>query len=145
MYSRADVKAITDKIFNMAQGHEVQVDITGAERSGTRWANSTITTNLIQYDRQLTLTVRTGNRSGSAFTRDFSDAGLKVGDQIVEVNSRNVLMTLAPHVAALLRVQEGLHLVVTDNAAGFAKYAPPTPLFPLQHSLWPHCRPVSVA
>lgn len=82
MYSRADVKAITDKIFNMAQGHEVQVSLTGAERSGTRWANSTITTNLIQYDRQLTMTVRSGNRAGTALTRDVSDAGLQ--DAITE-------------------------------------------------------------
>jgi predicted Zn-dependent protease len=77
MYSREQVKAITDKIFNMAQGADVEVDLTGAERSGTRWANSTITTNLIQYDRQLTLTVRVGDKVASAFTRDFSDTGLK--------------------------------------------------------------------
>ncbi len=77
MYSREQVKAITDKIFNMAQGHDVEVSLTGAERSGTRWANSTITTNLIQYDRQLTLTVRVGEKVASAFTRDFSDNGLK--------------------------------------------------------------------
>ena len=77
MYSRDDVKAITDKIFNMATGHEVEVDLSGSERSGTRWANSTITTNLIQYDRQLSITVRSGGRQGGATTRDFSDAGLK--------------------------------------------------------------------
>ena len=52
MYSREEVKAITDKIFNMAKGADaVEVDLTGGERSGTRWANSTITTNLVQYDR----------------------------------------------------------------------------------------------
>jgi predicted Zn-dependent protease len=77
MYSREEVKAITDKIFNMAQGADVEVELTGAERSGTRWANSTITTNLIQYDRQLTINVRLGDKTGSAFTRDFSDNGLK--------------------------------------------------------------------
>ncbi len=77
MYSRDEVKAITDKIFNMAQGHDVEVDLTGSERSGTRWANSTITTNLIQYDRSLTLTVRVGEKVASATTRDFSDNGLK--------------------------------------------------------------------
>jgi predicted Zn-dependent protease len=77
MYSREEVKAITDKIFNMAQGADLQVDLTGAERSGTRWANSTITTNLIQYDRQLTVTARIGDKVGNAFTRDFSDNGLK--------------------------------------------------------------------
>ena len=80
MYSRDDVKAITDKVFNMARSAgatETQADLSGGERSGTRWANSTITTNLIQYDRSISVTVRVGNREGSAFTRDFSDAGLK--------------------------------------------------------------------
>ncbi len=80
MYSRDDVKAITDKVFTLAQAQgatDTQVDLSGGERSGTRWANSTITTNLIQYDRQLTVTVRVGLREGSAFTRDFSDTGLR--------------------------------------------------------------------
>jgi predicted Zn-dependent protease len=80
MYSRDDVKAITDRFFNVARSAgatETQADLSGGERSGTRWANSTITTNLIQYDRSISVTVRVGNREGSAFTRDFSDAGLK--------------------------------------------------------------------
>ncbi len=88
MYSRDEVKAITDKIFNMAQGHDVEVDLTGNERSGTRWANSSITTNLIQFDRQLTINVRVGQKAGSAFTRDFSDTGLKeaVTEAIADAN-----------------------------------------------------------
>jgi predicted Zn-dependent protease len=78
MYSRDEVKAITDKIFNMAKGAEsVEVDLSGSERSGTRWANSTITTNLVQFDRQLTISVRIGQKAASASTRDFSDAGLQ--------------------------------------------------------------------
>jgi predicted Zn-dependent protease len=77
MYSRDEVKAITDKIFNMAKADAVEVDLSGTERSGTRWANSTITTNLVQYDRQLTIAVRVGQKTASAFTRDFSDAGLQ--------------------------------------------------------------------
>jgi predicted Zn-dependent protease len=104
MYSRADVKAITDKIFNMAQGHEVQVSLTGAERSGTRWANSTITTNLIQYDRQLTLTVRSNNRSGSATTRDFSDTGLK--EAVTEAIAEAKGAAEAPDAAEWLGAQE---------------------------------------
>jgi predicted Zn-dependent protease len=77
MYTREQAKAIVDKVLNMATADAVEVNLTGGERSGTRWANSSITTNLVQYDRQVTVTVRLGQKSGSADTRDFSDAGLR--------------------------------------------------------------------
>jgi predicted Zn-dependent protease len=77
MYTREEVKATVDKVINMAKADAVEVNLTGSERSGTRWANSSITTNLVQFDRQVTATVRIGQKSGSANTRDFSDAGLK--------------------------------------------------------------------
>jgi predicted Zn-dependent protease len=76
MYSRDELKALTDKVLNLAKGDGAEVEFTGGERSGTRWANSTITTNLIQFDQQLTLTVRQGSRSGSATTREFDDESL---------------------------------------------------------------------
>jgi predicted Zn-dependent protease len=77
MYTREEVKAVTDKVLNMARADAVEVNLSGGERSGTRWANSSITTNLVQYDRQVTVNVRIGQKTGSANTRDFSDAGLK--------------------------------------------------------------------
>ncbi len=77
MYSRDELKALTDKVLNLVKADGVEVEFTGGERSGTRWANSTITTNLIQFDQQLTLTVRNGNKSGSATTREFDDESLK--------------------------------------------------------------------
>ena len=77
MYTRDEAKAITDKILNMAKADAVEVDLSGGERSGTRWANSTITTNLVQYDRNVSVTLYKGQRSGFASTRDFSDAGLQ--------------------------------------------------------------------
>src|SRR5688572_30739414 len=77
MYTRDQAKAIVDKVLNMATADAVEVNLTGIERSGTRWANSSITTNLVQYDRQVTVTVRLGQKTGTAETRDFTDAGLK--------------------------------------------------------------------
>src|SRR5262249_36100815 len=47
------------------------------ERSGTRWANSSITTNLVQFDQNLSITVRVGQKSGNATTREFDDESLK--------------------------------------------------------------------
>jgi predicted Zn-dependent protease len=77
MYSRDEAKALTDKTINMAKADAVEVTLTGGERSGTRWANSSITTNLVQYDRQLSVTVRLGQKQGTAATRDFTDGGIK--------------------------------------------------------------------
>ena len=91
MYTRDEVKAITDKIFNMAKGADaVEVDLTGSERSGTRWANSTITTNLVQFDRQLTITVRIGQKTANVSTRDFSDTALQasVNEAIEDAKGR---------------------------------------------------------
>jgi predicted Zn-dependent protease len=80
MYSREEIKALTDKVMTMAraakaEGIELQFD--GGERSGTRWANSSITTNLIQFDQVLSITVRAGNKSGNATTREFDDESLQ--------------------------------------------------------------------
>jgi predicted Zn-dependent protease len=92
MYTREQVKAIVDKVINMAGSDAaVEVTVTGSERSGTRWANSSITTNLVQYDRQVNATIRLGQKSGSANTRDFSDAGLKamVDEALTETRAAN--------------------------------------------------------
>src|SRR5580704_1769726 len=85
MYTRDQVKSYVDKVINMAKADAVEVTLSGGERSGTRWANSSITTNLVQYDRNISVTVRFGQKSGSANTRDFSDAGLQtMVDEAVE-------------------------------------------------------------
>src|SRR5215210_773393 len=77
MYSREEVKAITDKILNMAKADAVEVDFSGGERSATRFANSTITANMVQFDRQVSVGIHLGNKVGSASTRQFDDASLK--------------------------------------------------------------------
>ncbi len=77
MYSRDEIKALTDKVLNMAKADAVEVNFDGGERSATRWANSSITVNMVQYDQQLTLNVRHGAKHGSASTREFDDESLK--------------------------------------------------------------------
>src|SRR5882762_10011580 len=77
MYSRDEIKALTDKVLNMAKADAVEVNFDGGERSATRWANSSITVNMVQYDQQLTLNVRHGQKQGSASTREFDDVSLK--------------------------------------------------------------------
>src|SRR5215831_16038245 len=77
MYSREEVKALTDKVLNMAKADAVEVEFTGGERAGTRWANSTITVNLVQLDQQLSVNLRLGNKVGTASTREFDDDSLR--------------------------------------------------------------------
>ena len=80
MFNRDEIKALTDKVLTMARdakadGAEVSFD--GGERSATRWANSSITTNLVQYDQNVSVTVRVGQKSGNATTRELDDESLK--------------------------------------------------------------------
>jgi predicted Zn-dependent protease len=77
MYSRDEVKAITDKVLDMVQADAAEVDFSGGERSATRFANSTITANMVQFDRQVSVTIHKGTRTGTASTRQFDDASLK--------------------------------------------------------------------
>src|ERR1041384_638979 len=107
MYTREEAKALTDKVLGMAKSVDsIEVNLTGGERSGTRWANSTITTNLVQYDRNVTATVRIGQKTGNASTRDFSDAGLKamVDEAVAEAQKAND----SPNLPELLGAQDYL-------------------------------------
>ena len=106
MYTREEARALVDKVIALgtaAKADTVEVNLTGGERSGTRWANSSITTNLVQYDRQITATVRMGQKQGNATTRDFSDAGLqKMIDEAVARRLRNAPFPTDP--AAIRRL-----------------------------------------
>jgi len=77
MFSREQVKALTDKILNLAKADAVEIDFTGGERSATRFANSTITANMVQFDQQVTISVSYGQKTASASTREFNDESLK--------------------------------------------------------------------
>jgi len=76
-YSREQVKAITDKILGMCKADGVEVEFQGGERSATRYANSTITANLVEHDQQVEITVYYGQKSASTTTHQFDDASLK--------------------------------------------------------------------
>jgi predicted Zn-dependent protease len=77
MYSREEVKAITDRVIDMAKAETVEVEFNGGERSATRFASSNITANMVQFDRNVAITVHLGNKAGTATVRDFDDATLK--------------------------------------------------------------------
>ena len=77
MYSREEIKALTDKVLNMTKADAVEVDFNGGERSATRWANSTITVNMVQFDQQLTVDRLDGSKPARASTREFDDESLK--------------------------------------------------------------------
>ena len=77
MYSRDEIRALSDKVLNITKANAVEVEFNGGERSATRWANSNITVNLVQLDQQLSVAVRLGQQAGSAATREFDDDSLK--------------------------------------------------------------------
>ena len=83
-YSREQVKAITDKILNMCKADAVEVEFSGGERSATRYANSTITANLVEHDQQVEITVYFGQKSASTTTHQFDDASLKAAIEQVQ-------------------------------------------------------------
>ena len=86
MYSREEVKAITDKVMNMAKGDAVEVEFNGGERSATRYANSNITANMVQFDRNVNVTIHLGARSGSSSARELDDASLQ--EAVAEATKR---------------------------------------------------------
>ena len=76
-YSKDEIKQITDKILNMCKADAVEVRFSGGERSATRYANSSITANLIEHDQEAQITVRFGQKSATATTHQFDDDTLK--------------------------------------------------------------------
>ena len=77
MYTRDEFRAFADQIIDMAAPDPIEVNLRGGERSGTRWANSSITVNLVQYDREVSVSLHRGMRVGTASTRDFSESGFR--------------------------------------------------------------------
>jgi predicted Zn-dependent protease len=101
MYSRDEIKALTDKVLNMAKADAVEVSFDGGERSATRWANSSITVNLVQYDQQITINVRHGQKQGTATTRELDDEGLKTA--VDEANDAAQKARDNPNLPALVK------------------------------------------
>jgi predicted Zn-dependent protease len=76
-YTRDEVKATTDKVLSMAKADAVEVAFDGGERSACRYANSSITANLVERDHQVRITVYQGQKSATTVTHQFDDASLK--------------------------------------------------------------------
>jgi predicted Zn-dependent protease len=97
MYSREEVKVITDKVMNMTKADGIEVEFSGGERSATRFANSNITANMVQFDRNLSITVYKGSRSATSSTREFDDASLT--QAVEDVEKRAETARENPHAA----------------------------------------------
>jgi predicted Zn-dependent protease len=118
MYSREEVKAITDKVMNMAKADGIEVDFSGGERSATRYANSNITANMVQFDRNVTVTIIKGARSGTATTRELDDASLKQAVDAADKSAEEAREN--PDIQPLLGPQEYLPVdAVLPSAVDF--------------------------
>ena len=80
-YTREEVKAITDKVLNMAKADAVEVRFSGGERSATRYANSTITANLVEHDQEVLITVYYGQKIGDDLDPPVRRCVAEVGDR----------------------------------------------------------------
>ncbi|MEO8682317.1 MAG: TldD/PmbA family protein [Vicinamibacterales bacterium] len=76
-YSKDEIKQVTDRVLNMCKADAVEVRFSGGERSATRFANSSITANLIEHDQEVQITVRYGNKTANSTTHQFDDETLK--------------------------------------------------------------------
>ncbi|HZP49213.1 MAG TPA: metallopeptidase TldD-related protein [Vicinamibacterales bacterium] len=104
MYSREEIKALSDKVLAMAADAKAdgcEVTFQGGEQSATRWANSSITTNLVQYDQQLGIAIRAGSRSGNSTTREFDDESLRAA--VAEAKSAADRARENPNLAPLVK------------------------------------------
>ena len=87
-YSREQVKQITDKVLNMCKADAVEVRFSGGERSATRFANSSITANLVEQDQEVQISVYYGQKTATATTHQFDDASLKAIVENVQALAR---------------------------------------------------------
>jgi predicted Zn-dependent protease len=83
-YTPEQVKQITDKVLNMCKADAVEVEFSGGERAATRFANSTITANLVERDQQVEITVHYGQKSATTTTHQFDDQSLKTAIEQVQ-------------------------------------------------------------
>jgi predicted Zn-dependent protease len=125
-YSRDEVKAITDKVLNMCKADAAEVRFSGGERSATRFANSSITANLIEHDQEVSITVFYGKRTASATTHQFDDATLKrTIEQVQELAKRKPenpeLMPLVKPPQPYIEIEAALPSAVNFGPAERAK------------------------
>jgi predicted Zn-dependent protease len=83
-YSREQVRAVTDRVLGMIKADAAEVEFDGGERSACRYANSTITANLMERDQQVRITVYYGQKSATTVTHQFDDESLKTAIQLVQ-------------------------------------------------------------
>lgn len=83
-YPRGQVKAITDRVLGMCKADAVEVEFEGGERSACRYANSTITANLVERDQMVRITVYYAQKSATTVTHQFDDASLKTAIDLVQ-------------------------------------------------------------
>ena len=63
----------------------VEVRFSGGERSATRYANSTITANLVEHDQEVLITVYYGQKSATTSTHQFDDDVDVGGEHFLDV------------------------------------------------------------
>jgi predicted Zn-dependent protease len=135
MYRRDEIKALTDKVLDMANADAVELSVDGGERAGARFANSTITTTLVQYDQQLTISLRHGQTQGVASTDGTPKIGEKLFSESFTLKSEigNTILRQTPFMAdgsaarPVTRIENGvLRNLYYDAATARREKVPPS-------------------
>ena len=87
-YSRDEVRAITDRVIDMAEADSVEVRFSGGERAACRYANSNITANLVERDRTIQITVAFGQKTATTATHQTDDESIRTALREVQALAR---------------------------------------------------------
>lgn len=77
LISRADAKALADRVLAMAKADQTQISIDSGWEGNTRFADGGITTSGESLDTRVTITSRIGKKRASATTNVLEDASLR--------------------------------------------------------------------
>src|SRR5687767_7856253 len=77
IWSREQVKALTDRALSFSRAEETLVVLTGGDRANVRFARNSVSTSGASSGYSLALTAKVGAKSGTVTASEFSDASLQ--------------------------------------------------------------------
>jgi predicted Zn-dependent protease len=74
---KEECKKIFDKVFKTTKADAAEASIDGGIRAGSRYARNGMTTNVVEENFVLSVSVRSGKKEGAAFINQFDDASIE--------------------------------------------------------------------
>jgi predicted Zn-dependent protease len=93
LWTREQVKALTDKVLSISKAEEALVALSGSDRANLRFARNTATTSGASSGYSLAITARFGKRAGTTTTAEFDDQSLeraaRSAEEIAQLSPEN--------------------------------------------------------